>query len=298
MRHALLDGAFKRIGGALDIDQLAREFVNIIVPHFANAAGLLMLESLVGGDELPMETPDGSHLLRRLAVAYDDGDPGWDAAFPTGEILRYPRGTPYTRCMDSGKPVREVNLGDDNATRIATSWLRRPVARLLSGASMLLLPLIARDVTLGFFVCTRQKRNRRFDAYDTETGMEFAARAAIFIDNARRYSRERPTALTLQRSRLPRPCSSSMSSCRNSAYASRISPPASTGSSTRCPARWRSRRPAICCRCSSARMTRSSSSTSRPHRRSASAPDPSRADLSRSTMAACLCSTPTGWWRT
>ena len=167
MRHALLDGAFKRIGGALDIDQLAREFVNIIVPHFANAAGLLMLESLVGGDELPMETPDGSHLLRRLAVAYDDGDPGWDAAFPTGEILRYPPGTPYTRCMDSGKPVREVNLGDDNATRIATSWLRRPVARLLSGASMLLLPLIARDLTLGFFVCTRNERNRRFDAYDT-----------------------------------------------------------------------------------------------------------------------------------
>ena len=27
MRHALLDGAFKRIGGALDIDQLAREGV-------------------------------------------------------------------------------------------------------------------------------------------------------------------------------------------------------------------------------------------------------------------------------
>ena len=33
--------------------------------------------------------------------------------------------------------------------------------------------------------------------------MEFASRAAIFIDNARRYSRERATALTLQRSLLP-----------------------------------------------------------------------------------------------
>ena len=203
MRHALLDSAFKRIGGALDMDQLAREFVNILVPHFSNSVGLLLLESLVSGDELPMESPDGSHLLRRLAVAYDDGDPGWDAAFPTGEILRYPPGTPYTRCMDTGMPVREANLGDDNATRIATSWLRRPVARLLAGASMLLLPLIARDVTLGFFVCTRNERHRRFDAYDTEIGMEFANRAAIFIDNARRYSRERATALTLQRSLLP-----------------------------------------------------------------------------------------------
>jgi hypothetical protein len=203
MRRALLDGAFKRIGGALDIDQLAREFVNIAVPHFSNSAGLLILESLVSGDELPVSSPDGSHLLRRLAVAHDDGDPGWDAVFPTGEILRYPPGTPYTQCMDSGAPVRETVLGDDNAIRIATSWLRSPAARLLSGTSMLLLPLVARDVTLGFIVCTRAEGFRRFDAYDTEIGMDFASRSAIFIDNARRYSRERATALTLQRSLLP-----------------------------------------------------------------------------------------------
>ena len=60
-----------------------------------------------------------------------------------------------------------------------------------------------RDATLGFFVCTRKAGYRPFDAYDTEIGMEFASRAAIFIDNARQYSRERATALTLQRSLLP-----------------------------------------------------------------------------------------------
>ena len=86
---------------------------------------------------------------------------------------------------------------------LAASWRRTPVAKLLSGTSMLLLPLIARDTMLGFFVCTRPVGFRRFDAYDTEIGMEFASRAAIFIDNARRYSRERATALTLQRSLLP-----------------------------------------------------------------------------------------------
>jgi len=68
---------------------------------------------------------------------------------------------------------------------------------------MLLLPLIARDVMLGFIVCVRHKEYRRFDAYDVEIGMEFASRAAIFMDNAQRYSRERTTALTLQRSMLP-----------------------------------------------------------------------------------------------
>ena len=202
MRHLMLDGAVRRIGGALDIDQMAPELINIIVPHFCNAAGLVVLESLVGEDEFPSESIDGTQLVRRLAVAHDDGDAAWDAAFPTGEILRYPPGTPYTRCMDSRAPVSEV-FGDESAEAMAAAWIRRPVAELLSGVSMLLLPLIARDVMLGFFVCVRRVGFRRFDAYDIEIGMEFAARAAIFMDNAQRYSRERATALTLQRSMLP-----------------------------------------------------------------------------------------------
>jgi serine phosphatase RsbU (regulator of sigma subunit) len=202
MRQEMLDGAFKRIGGELDIDQMAPELIGIVVPHFCNSAGLLIMESLVGDDEFPAGPTDGSQAVRRLAVAHDDDDPGWDATFPTGEILRYPPGTPYTRCLDSGQPVCEVVTSDD-AVRMAAAWLRRPVARLLSGVSMLLLPLIARDTMLGFFVCIRQVGHRRFDAYDTEIGAEFASRAAIFVDNARRYSRERATALTLQRSLLP-----------------------------------------------------------------------------------------------
>jgi len=202
MRRVMVDGAVRRIGGALDIDQMAPDLINIIVPHFCNAAGLVVLESLVGEDEFPSESLDGTELIRRLAVAHEDGDAAWDAAFPTGEILRYPPGTPYTQCMESGRPVCVV-MSRDNAEAMAAEWIRRPVAELLSGVSMLLLPLVARDVMLGFFICVRQVGYRRFDAYDIEIGMEFASRAAIFMDNAQRYSRERATALTLQRSMLP-----------------------------------------------------------------------------------------------
>ena len=69
--------------------------------------------------------------------------------------------------------------------------------------SMLPPPLIAQGSTLGFLVCVRKPGYRSFDAYDQEIGMEFASRAAMFIDNARRYNREHATALTLQRSLLP-----------------------------------------------------------------------------------------------
>jgi serine phosphatase RsbU (regulator of sigma subunit)/anti-sigma regulatory factor (Ser/Thr protein kinase) len=202
MRHIMLEGAVRRIGGALDIDQMAPDLVNILVPHFCNAGELVVLESLIGEDEFPAEMPDGSHPVRRLALAHDDHDGGWDAAFPTGEILHYPSDTPYKRCMDTGTAVIE-HMSRESANRTATAWLRRPVADLLSGASLLLLPLVARDVMLGFFVCVRRAGFRRFDAYDQEMGMEFAARAAIFMDNAQRYSRERATALTLQRAMLP-----------------------------------------------------------------------------------------------
>jgi serine phosphatase RsbU (regulator of sigma subunit)/anti-sigma regulatory factor (Ser/Thr protein kinase) len=202
MRRALLDGTISKTGAALDLDQVAPALVNIIVPHFCNAAGLLVLESLVGADEMPAGAHEGTHVVRRLAVAHDDDNAGWDAAFPIGEILQYPSESPHTECLDTGKPVLQ-DLANDIAMGLARAMRRTPMTKLLSGTSMLLLPLIARGTTLGFFVCTRSVGFRRFDPYDTEIGMEFATRAAIFIDNARRYSRERATALTLQRSLLP-----------------------------------------------------------------------------------------------
>ena len=69
MRHALLDETFRQMGATLDLDQLARGLINIVVPHFSNLAGLLLLESLVAADEPPAQQADGSYLLRRMAVA-------------------------------------------------------------------------------------------------------------------------------------------------------------------------------------------------------------------------------------
>src|SRR5262249_55754155 len=156
MRHALLDDTFRQIGATLDLDQMARGLINIVVPHFCNSAGLLMLESMVAADEPPGYRLAGSLLLRRLAVANDDDDPRLDAAFPTGEVLRYPQGTPYTECLETGKPVRTTSVENNSALKIARSWRRRPVAKLLAGTSMLLLPLEAHEGLLGFIVCTRR----------------------------------------------------------------------------------------------------------------------------------------------
>jgi len=97
MRRQMLDDTFTRIGDTLDIDHLGRELIDALVPHFCNAGDLLLLESLIGDDELPSHGPDGSLPLRRIALLHDRKDPAWEAAFPTGEILRYPSPSPYFR---------------------------------------------------------------------------------------------------------------------------------------------------------------------------------------------------------
>ncbi|MFF5264027.1 SpoIIE family protein phosphatase [Actinomadura viridis] len=203
IRRALLEDSLPRLGSTLDLELLARGLMSVLVPHFCNAGALLLLESLVDADEPPPQSlRGGSPALRRMAVAFDDGDQAWDATFPTGEVFSYPAGTPYVRCMETGAPVL-LGLGGEGAARIAETWRRPPVGDLLKGASMLILPIFADGSMLGFFVCTRNVAHRPFDAYDIEIGMEFASRAAIFIESARRYGRERATALTLQRSMLP-----------------------------------------------------------------------------------------------
>ncbi|MFC4051264.1 SpoIIE family protein phosphatase [Actinomadura syzygii] len=201
MRRALMDDQLTRFGASLDLDQSARGLVEVVVPHYCNAASVLVLESLVAADEVHAES--GSAVLRRIAVTSDDGNAAWTSTFPVGEVLVFPEGTPYRQVMDTARPVHLPHIDLDSASEIGRLWRRGPAGELLSNVSMVLLPMIARDTLLGFIACTRVPGFRKFDAYDVEIGMEFAARAAIVIDNARLFSRERATALALQRSLLP-----------------------------------------------------------------------------------------------
>ena len=205
MRHVMVDGAVRRIGGALDIDQMAPELINIIVPHFCNAAGLVVLESLVGDeDEFPSESLDGTELVRRLAVAHDGRRRRLGRRVPDRRDPALPAGHALHRVHGLGLPVCVVMSRDNAESDGGRAWIRQPVAELLSGDvdaaaaarragrhARLLRSASARSGTGGSMPTT------------SRSGMEFASRAAIFMDNAQRYSRERATALTLQRSMLP-----------------------------------------------------------------------------------------------
>jgi serine phosphatase RsbU (regulator of sigma subunit)/anti-sigma regulatory factor (Ser/Thr protein kinase) len=67
-----------------------------------------------------------------------------------------------------------------------------------------MVPIRARGATLGIALFVRHQRPEPFQDDDLVLAEEIVARAAVCIDNARRYSREHATALALQRSLLPR----------------------------------------------------------------------------------------------
>ncbi|HEY6495253.1 MAG TPA: ATP-binding SpoIIE family protein phosphatase [Trebonia sp.] len=188
----------------LDFSELAKKMTAQLVPAFCSTAEVLVLESLIGENEIPAHMPAENVTLRRLDVRHDRGDnAAWGSAFPIGEILRFPADSPYTRCIETGLPVLDQAVTSDSAKKLAKSWRRKPVGGLFSDMSMLVIPAVSKGTVLGLFCCFREAGTRRFDRYDMEMGMEFAARSAVFFNHATRYNREHATALTLQRAMLP-----------------------------------------------------------------------------------------------
>jgi serine phosphatase RsbU (regulator of sigma subunit) len=67
----------------------------------------------------------------------------------------------------------------------------------------MIVPIRARGVTLGVTTFFRRHRQESFEEDDLNLAEDLVSRAAVCVDNARRYTRERDAALVLQRSLLP-----------------------------------------------------------------------------------------------
>ncbi|MGW7577487.1 SpoIIE family protein phosphatase [Streptomyces sp. NPDC054765] len=195
-RLKLLYDAGLRIGTTLEVGRTAEELAGVAVPQFADVVTVELLEPVLRGDEPAAGVGTG---LRRMAVS---GGPEELAIYRVGEVLRFVPGTPMATALESGRPV----LVDD--LRRSDEWRRQNpagVQRVLDAGvrSLLAVPLQARGVVLGLADFWRNEASGRFEEEDLAFAEELAARAAVSIDNARRYTREHTTAVTLQRSLLP-----------------------------------------------------------------------------------------------
>ena len=201
-RLTVLNDAALRIGSTLDVTRTAEELAEVAVAGFADFVTVDLLESVARGDEPDAVPPGAPAIVRRTAqCSVLEGCP--EAAVATGDTIVYPVGTPPMQALAAARGTRQ-RPGDPGMQE----WIRSSQARAESVArymvhSILMVPLRARGVTLGMVHLLRHGTAESFSDDDLLLAEEIAARAAVSIDNARRYTRERRTALALQRSLLP-----------------------------------------------------------------------------------------------
>ncbi|MCX4727926.1 SpoIIE family protein phosphatase [Streptomyces sp. NPDC090052] len=197
--RALLNQASTRIGSTLDVMRTAQELADVAVPGIADWANVDLLETLLQGEE-PTPFTAGVELRRAANRSVHEGSP--EALHQVGDVGFYPADSPPVRCMATGESV--IHRMTDRA---AVSWLAQDPVRADSFRrhrfqSVMVVPVRARGTVLGITVLLRRS-GEPFTDDDRRLAEELVARAAVCLDNARRFQRERTAALTLQRSLLP-----------------------------------------------------------------------------------------------
>ncbi|WP_433177608.1 SpoIIE family protein phosphatase [Actinoallomurus sp. CA-150999] len=194
-RLNLLYEAGIRIGTTLDVVREAQELAQVAVPLFADIVTVDLLDAVMRGEE---PTAERQRRLQRAAMAGE-----LSVLCPAGEPITFSSSAPQARALEQGYGVLAADL------RQARGWQEQDpdrVRRALEQGvhSLVTVPLQARGVPLGVASFYRVGETPAFEHEDLLVAEELAARAGVAVDNARRFTRERTMAVTLQRSLLPR----------------------------------------------------------------------------------------------
>ncbi|MCZ7461818.1 SpoIIE family protein phosphatase [Streptomyces sp. WMMC940] len=192
----LLVEAGRSVGTTLDVLVTAGELAAVAVPEFADRVEVDLAPAVLEG-----EVPGG-------------------AGTRATDLLRAasrPAGAPDSRAPGPGPSAHATVDGRAGGAPGERSGLPRPVTyregspqhrSLASGGLVLeddtlVVPLRAGGGVLGLATFVRDGRRSFFDRGAVAVADELVARAAVSVDNARRYTRERESALALQRQLLP-----------------------------------------------------------------------------------------------
>ncbi|MEU5472849.1 SpoIIE family protein phosphatase [Streptomyces lydicus] len=192
-RLQLLYDAGVRVGTTLDVTRTAEELTQVAVPRFADAVTVDLLEPVLHGEEPGGKAPTA---LSRTAAAAAPGVP----PLPDEPATFLPD-TPQP--FNGGRAALFADLTADSGWRGPHPQQAR--ALLEHGMrSLVVVPICVGEVTLGVAHFWRTGARAPFERDDLSAAEELVARAAVCIDNARRYTREHAMAVSLQRSLLPR----------------------------------------------------------------------------------------------
>ncbi|MGW5421205.1 hypothetical protein [Streptomyces sp. NPDC003943] len=187
------------------------------MPGFADLVTVDLFDEVLRGEEPPSAsvfTPGETIALSRAAQR--SAKEGTDRAPGPATPVSHTPGSVAARCMATGRSTVELAAEPGQGGEwafgpgLAADPAHWPAGNpLIEGAiaadgltGRITVPLRARGALLAVVAFSRLDRPEAFTADDLILAEEMTAKAAVAIDNARRYSRERTTALTLQRSPL------------------------------------------------------------------------------------------------
>ncbi|WP_184574463.1 ATP-binding SpoIIE family protein phosphatase [Streptomyces zagrosensis] len=205
---AWLSTASTHIGTTLDLKRTAQELAEFVVPQLADAVAVDLLEAVLQGEEGDRGAKGGVLATRRaMAVRTIDALTNLEPA-PVGEIIvrdEKHRDTLLTSvCLAQRTSVLVARMTDRDFDRVASTDSSAAKMRRGGVHSYMAVPLIARGLLLGSADFARAGDSPPFSATDLALAEQLASQAAVFIDNARLYGREREHVVSLQRSLLPR----------------------------------------------------------------------------------------------
>ncbi|MGW9026229.1 SpoIIE family protein phosphatase [Streptomyces sp. NPDC055722] len=198
-RLTLLNEASARIGTSLDVTQTARELAEVAAQGLADYCSVDLLKPVTLGDEPP---PGVAVPLVRVALS----PPDRRVPYQEGEVVPLLPESPQARCLAEQRPILERLLSLRPEWQ-AMDQRRVEIAMGLGVHSLIVVPLVARGLVLGIVGLWRARHSEPFEDDDAAVAQEFSSRAAVCIDNARRFTQQQSAALTLQRSLLPRAAS-------------------------------------------------------------------------------------------
>ncbi|MFG2268377.1 SpoIIE family protein phosphatase [Streptomyces chartreusis] len=186
-RSAMVNEASMCIGTTLDIARTTQELADFATEQFADLVTVDLLDTVLRAQD----TAAGQSplTLRRMAQGPDADAGGLQPPVRPRQLHVCPEGSPCAEALSSGRPSRQQHGRASGVPRAHSS---------------LVVPLRARGTTLGVAEFHRYGTAKPYDDEDLLLAQEIAARAAVAVDNARHYTHARATALTLQRSLLPR----------------------------------------------------------------------------------------------
>jgi PAS domain S-box-containing protein len=200
-RLALLDSAAVRIGTTLDTRTTCAELADFLVPELADAASVEVLPDDMADGLRPLGR--GSLRMCRIAMA---SLPALRPMMPVfgrpGEYVDYQEGSGMRQCLESGRPLIFNRLTDEDMRTAGPNEEREAAYRAIGMHSALVVPLAARGHPIGTVTMARVGSSPPFTRQDVVIAQDLVGRAAINLDNARRYTREHGIARELQRALL------------------------------------------------------------------------------------------------